>query len=421
MGFWRLFGKRAVVGAATCGGLMVLLLAAALPPAASALESRFSINDGATYSRSLRVTLGDGGWSPFFEPGVVVWDGGSIIAGRGADAGFDFPTQTLSLVPHACRCHVSATAMARIADMVASAADEVDARYRAGADLNLCLVLAGGGDFFYGAHPTEVYEGLKTYCAARRAAGFTVIVLTVLPESNPSTFEASRAAYNQLVRDTWPAFADGLADIAADPRIGDVFDNLDLQYYRPDARHPNNAGNAVMAEVTAPVINSLAWRSAACQMRISDDGSAWSEWRSYAAQSTWHLADGDGTKTVQVEYRDGDGSSVVVSDSIQVDTVCPTTVALRDVSYRRGTAAMLPYRVTDPAPCGPTATVVVRVTTPDGRAVKTLVRRRQAIDKSLSVSFVCWLPKGTYRYTVYARDAAGNPQRIAGSARLMVR
>ena len=102
------------------GALAVMVLAAAPPSAASALHSRFSINDGAQYSRSLWVGLGDGGWSPFFEPGMVVWDGGSIIAGGGAAPGFKFPTQTLALVPRACRSHVSATHDARIADMIAA-------------------------------------------------------------------------------------------------------------------------------------------------------------------------------------------------------------------------------------------------------------------------------------------------------------
>ena len=418
---WRSAGRRVVVSTAACTALMVLLLAAALPPVAGALGSRFSINGGAAYSRSLRVTLGDGGWSPFFEPGVVVWDGGSIIGGHGLDDGLDFPTLTLSLVPRACRSYLSITSNAGIADMVAEGPTEVDARHRADADLDLCLVLAGGGDFLDGADPASVYESLKTYCAARRAAGFEVIVLTVLPRSTPSTFEAARTAYNQLLRDNWPAFADGLADIAADPRIGDALDNLDRQYYGADATHPNMAGYTVMAGVTAPVINSLTWRSATCEMRVSDDGTTWSDWRPYVAKSTWQLSGGDGTKTVQAEFRDGHGSSVVVADSIWVDTVRPTTVAMRNVSVRRGATVTLPCRVSDPAPCGPTADVVVTVTTLGGRTVKRLVRQGRAVNAPLPVRFFCSLPKGAYRFTVRAHDTAGNPQRVAGSARLTVR
>lgn len=424
VGSWRSFGKKAAVGAVTCGGLLGLLLAAGLPAPASALESRFCINHGATYSRSLRVTLGDGGWSPFFEPGVVVWDGGSIIAGNGATDGFKFPTQTLSLVPRACRSYVSATSGARIANMLTEAPLNVDAHFRADADLDLCLVLAGGGDFFYGANPATVYAGLKKLCAGRRAAGFRVIVLTVLPRSLPPTFEASRTAYNQLVRDTWPDFADGLANIAADPRIGDEFDNLDRQYYGADATHPNNAGCAVMATVTAPVINALEWRSSGCEMRVRDANSAWSSWRTYAAEITWQLSKGDGRKTIEAEYRQGGGSPVVVSDSIQVDTVPPTTVALRNVIVRRGFTATLAYRVIDPAPCGPLArSVTIRVKSASGKLVKTLSYVRKPVNKALTAAFT--VPRtwsaGTYKFLVYASDNAGNPQASIGWKQLVVK
>lgn len=407
-------------GAVVCGSL-VLLLAAALPPAVSALTSGFAINGGAGYSRSLRVTLGDGGWSPFFEPGVVVWDGGSIMAGHGADPGLEFPTQTLALVPRACRSHVSVTPRALVADLIADAPREVDARYRAAADQDVCVVLAGGGDFRVGADPGRVFEGLKTYCAGRRASGFAVIVLTVLPRSDPPTFEPARLAFNQLVRDAWPDFADGIADIAADSRIGDSLDNLDQQYYRPDAEHPNNAGCAVMASVTAPVINDLAWRSSSCEMRVREEGGLWGPWRNYVVRSSWELAGGDGAKTVEVEYRDGHGASVLVSDSILVDTVRPTTVAPRDVRVRKGKIAALPYRILDPQPCGPTATVVITVTDRAGAEIRSFTRRLVAIGAPQSLSFVCRLPRGAYRCVVTARDTAGNPQSVTGSARLTVR
>ena len=48
--------------------------------------------------------------------------------------------------------------------MLADAPLEVDARYRAEADLNLCVVLAGGGDFREGLTAADVYAALRTYC-----------------------------------------------------------------------------------------------------------------------------------------------------------------------------------------------------------------------------------------------------------------
>ena len=413
--------KWVVAGTAVCGALLALLLAAALPPAAGALTSHFSIDNGAGYTRYPGVALGDGGYSPFFQPGVVVWDGGSIISGHGADPGYEFPTQTLSLVPRFCTSFVSSTGSAKIADMLATAPTEVDAHYRPNADLDLCLVLAGGGDFRAAADPGYVYDGLKAYCLARRAAGFKVIVLTVLPSSYPITFEASRTVFNERVRTTWMQFADGLVDIAADPRIGDSGDNLDQQFFLADALHLNTAGNAVMATVAAPIVNALPWLSASCEMRMRDADGVWSAWRPYVATSSWQLPAGDGKKTVEAEYQDGHGTVVAVSDSIMVDTVRPTTVALRDVRVRRKATVTLPYRVDDAAPCGPTATVVVTVAR-GATTVREFVQRRVPIGVPQSVRFAgSSLSKGTYRYTVTARDAAGNAQSIAGSARLILR
>ncbi|HEY5388299.1 MAG TPA: hypothetical protein VIL79_10405 [Thermoleophilia bacterium] len=420
MGSVTSFGKRAAAAIA-CGCLLALLVAAATPAVAGALASRFSIDEGAMYSRSLSVSVGDGGWSPFFRPGVVVWDGGSIVGGNGADPAFTFPAQTLSLVPHPCTSYLSITSAALIADMLTAAPAEVDARFRADADLDLCVVHAGGGDFLKGADPAAVIEGLKAYCVGRRAAGFRVVVLSVLPRSTSSAFEAARAAYNQLLRDTWPEFADGFADIAADPRIGDAGDNLNRQFYGSDAVHPNNAGNAVMATVAAPVIDGLDWRSSGTEMRLRDPAQAWGAWQPYAAKSSFRLPGGEGIRTVEAEFRENGGPAVPVLDSIFVDTVKPTTFTGGDVTARQGRSVILAYKVKDLAPCGPTANVVVRITDSSGAVVKQLSLGRRAVNERLTTTIACWLRKGRYRYTICANDTAGNAQQVAGSAWLRVR
>ncbi|HEX5641798.1 MAG TPA: SGNH/GDSL hydrolase family protein [Thermoleophilia bacterium] len=405
--------------AAAALALAVFALAAASP--AVAFAQRFAVNGGATYARGLRATVGDAGWSPFFRPGVVVWDGGSIIAGYGADRGYRFPVQTLAVVPRTCASFVSSTGGARIADMLADAPVEVDARYDAGADLNLCLVLAGGGDLRAGASVASVFDAVGTYCRERRAAGFRVIVLTVLPSDRPETFDAARLAYNAMLRERWAEFADGLADIAADPRIGETGDELDRQFYGVDARHPNNAGNAVMAAVTAPVVAAQPWTSARCELRLRDLPGDWSAWRPYSAATTAQLGDYQGVHVVEAEYRLDGGEPVATADTIFVDTVRPVPRALRDVVVRRGRTAVLRYRIDDADPCGPTGTAVVSVTTARGRVVKTFVRRRVPVGQRATIAFTCTLPKGSYRYVVRARDAARNPELVPGTARLTVR
>jgi hypothetical protein len=397
--------------------LAVFGLAAASP----AVAQRFAVNDGATYARGLRATVGDAGWSPFFSPGVVVWDGGSIIAGHGADRGYEFPVQTLAVVPRVCRSFVSCTGGARIADMLAEAPLEVDARYDVRGDLNLCLVLAGGGDFRAGVSAASVYAAVSAYCLERRAAGFRVIVLTVLPSDRPETFDAVRLAYAAMLRDHWTEFADGLADIAADPRIGETGDELDRQFYGVDALHPNNAGNAVMAAVTAPVVAAQPWVSARCELRLRDLPGDWSAWRPYSAATTAQLGDYQGVHVVEAEYRLDGGEPVATSDAIFVDPVRPEPRALRDVAVRRGRIAVLRYRVDDADPCGPTCTAVVSITTARGRVLKTFARRSVPVGEPGTIAFTCTLPKGSYRYVVRGRDTARNPELVPGIARLTVR
>ena len=397
-----------------------LLAALALSPAAGALTARFIVNDGDAYTREPRVVAGDGGWSPFFRPAVVVWDGGSILAGRGADPGHDFPTQTLSLVPRVCQSFGSYSGDAKIADMLLEAPDQVDVHHLPTADLNLCVVLAGGGDFRAGRSAADVYNALRTYCSERRAEGFRVVVLTVLPSRDPAPFEATRLAYDAMLRSTWDEFCDGLADIAADDRIGDTGDNLDRQFYRSDARHLTNAGNAVMASVAAPVLSAQPWLSSRCELRLRDGESAWTDWLPYMGARTVTLA-GDGLHTVTAEYRLDGGEPVAETDEIFLDTAPPVPLALRDVVVRAGRLTRLPFRVDDAQPCGPTCTAVVTVTTRGGRVLRTFVRRRVPIGRASAVTFTGGLGKGTYRYVVSARDTAGNPERVRDSARLNVR
>lgn len=387
---------------------------------AADLTSRFAIQDSREWLRSSRVTVGDRGWSPYFRPGVVVWDGGSIVGGHGVGPGDDYAAQTLALVPRVCESYESVSAGADIADMLAEAPAEVDARYRAGADGAVCVVHAGGSDLRSGRDPDLIFDQIRAYCAGRRDAGFSVVVVTILPRTDVPTFEAARATLNGMLRAHWSEFADGLADVAADRRIGDIYDNLDQRYYSADGKHPNAAGYAVMASVTAPVLIDLPWLSQAVDMRLRNGGGDWGEWRAYAALTTWWLAPGDGARTVEAEYRQAAGVPVAVGDGVNVDTVAPTTLALRPVVVRRGGRAVLAYRVLDADPHGPYATVVLRVLRGD-RVVKSMIRHRRAIGSRHRVSFACTLPAGRYRWEALARDTAGNRQSVAGSARFVVR
>ena len=416
--------------AAALAALSSLALAGAAGVATTArtasepLTPRFSIDDGRAWTNARRVIIGDKGWSPFFEPGVVVWDGGSIIGGYRASPGMDYPSQTLRLVPHPVRSRVSWSAAAVLSDMLADGPAQVDARYREHADADVCVVMGGGADLADGRATAMVHDDLVAYCLARQAAGFRVVVLTLLPRRESAGFERARQEFNGLVRANWQSYADGLADIAADGRIGDALDDLDQQYYQPDALHPNDAGYAVMATVSAPALNQLPWRSSACQIRLRNVGASWGDWRPYGARFSWLLTRGDGKRTVEIEYRDGSGATVAAADSIGVDTVRPVTKAPIGSVARRGRPAKLWYRVVDAEPCGPRArTVTIKVTNDAGTLVKRIRLYRQPVNETRSVSFTvpsAWRA-GAYGFAVLATDNAGNPQVKVGRNKLTVR
>lgn len=104
---------------------------------------------------------------------------------------------------------------------------------------------------------------------------------------------------------------------------------------------------------------------------------------------------------------------------VRFDTLGPATKALRKVSVRRGARATVRYAASDT--WSPQASVTIKVQTSRGRTVKSLALGPRATNRSLSTRFVCALPRGSYRYCVYAKDLAGNAQSSLGRASFTVR
>jgi len=107
--------------------------------------------------------------------------------------------------------------------------------------------------------------------------------------------------------------------------------------------------------------------------------------------------------------------------TINVDTKKPTTSAPSAASVVKGHTATLKYKVTDAAPNGGKATVVIKVKSRGGKVVKTIRAGQVAVNKTLSAKFGCRLAKGTYRFYVYATDMAGNGPAKIGSNKLTVK
>jgi uncharacterized protein YkwD len=54
----------------------------------------------------------------------------------------------------------------------------------------------------------------------------------------------------------------------------------------------------------------------ATEMRFSNDGTNWSAWEPYSANKTWTLSEGEGSKTVYAEIKNGGGTVLSASDDV---------------------------------------------------------------------------------------------------------
>lgn len=128
--------------------------------------------------------------------------------------------------------------------------------------------------------------------------------------------------------------------------------------------------------------------------------------------------EGQGVHTVWYRSTDRKGNvEQPRSCRVKIDSERPVTSA-RAASVRRGARVRLRYRVGD---LTPRAKVRIVVKTRAGGLRKTLRPGWRGTNAPRVASWRCTLPRGRYRFFVYATDQAGNRQRTLGSARLTVR
>lgn len=154
--------------------------------------------------------------------------------------------------------------------MITRAASVIDPYYSA-ADRKTMLIAWGGTNDIAlgGASAATTYARIVTYGTARKAAGWRVIILSILPRSaagTPATFEADRQTVNAALLADFPtatahtnitsggAYADYLINIGADTTIGEAGDELNTTYYTADKVHLKNAGYAIVADYVKKAI-----------------------------------------------------------------------------------------------------------------------------------------------------------------------
>lgn len=193
----------------------------------------------------------------------VVWDGNSLVAGAGLSNKARMPGQAARLLGGGWdAATVFAVSGQNTSAMLADAAAQVDPLYSA-ANPHPQIVVAweGTNEALYSSAATG-YEELAEYCRGRRAAGFRVILGTLLPRSDapttPPEHEGRRQEINRLLRLHWPQFADGLFDPAADRRLGVLGAQRDPAYYQSDKVHLNATGAGIVARLVVAEVRRVA-------------------------------------------------------------------------------------------------------------------------------------------------------------------
>jgi hypothetical protein len=93
------------------------------------------------------------------------------------------------------------------------------------------------------------------------------------------------------------------------------------------------------------ILSATDTASGIAQMSLSNDNSVWSNWEPFASSKTWTLQDGDGQKTVSVQFMDNAGLTSTYSYTLTLETQPPTATTIPTWSI---TMAPTPIPVTTP-------------------------------------------------------------------------
>lgn len=146
-------------------------------------------------------------------------------------------------------------------------------------------------------------------------------------------------------------------------------------------------------------------------------GVTWTRQDSRAASSLFGIAFWTATHGVAVGLQ---GTVVTTTSGGWGDLIRPVTKAINAVSVKKGAKATMRYEVLDATPSD-TEWVTIVVKTMKGKTVKTWQVGNKAPNKVLSAKYKVTLKKGSYKWYVYAVDAAENTQSKIGSNKFTVK
>lgn len=152
---------------------------------------------------------------------------------------------------------VSGSGIAQLNTRAASVDAIVSGRSGVAQDCILSVLIGANDLAGYVGGASAYAADLATYCDARRAAGWQVVVCTILPKDGDATHNARRAVVNADITSTWGGVhCDAIADFAANTTIGEDADAANPTYYS-DGVHLTAAGQAIAEPILRAAVNSL--------------------------------------------------------------------------------------------------------------------------------------------------------------------
>jgi lysophospholipase L1-like esterase len=187
----------------------------------------------------------------------VICDGDSLTAGSGIVNSGIYPFQLWQdLAASGYIVWNEGTSGDTLANMITNAAANVDVDYAATHSANIVVIWAGTNDVNGTTSLATMQTNIQTYCNARRAVGWKVVVVNMLPRATfDAGREAIRVAYNTWLSSNWSFFADGYADVAAEANLQNTADTT----YFTDGTHLTAAGYTIVKnDVKASILNQIA-------------------------------------------------------------------------------------------------------------------------------------------------------------------
>lgn len=187
----------------------------------------------------------------------LIMDGDSITEGSGATGNRNLPRLTELLLKHPVKMVNTGFAGDTLSGRSGFFPYFIGTITPTNPPNKIIHIAAGSNDIAHGATAATTYSAAQSYCAQARAAGWKVIVATVLPRSDVTgAAEAIRVAYNSTLRSGWASFADGLADWAGDYDMG-ASTYPSNSALCADGIHPTSTGYAYLAQISSAAINKI--------------------------------------------------------------------------------------------------------------------------------------------------------------------